>query len=82
MGQHPEARADLLRAVALLPCQPAEGLELVGRVHGLAGDVLVEADLMGVVQGIDDHLDRMGPLDGLALHQHPQGLPPPLPDGH
>ncbi|MNV53975.1 hypothetical protein D3C71_1461440 [compost metagenome] len=81
MGRHPETRPYLLRAVALLVRQLAEGLELVGGVHGLAGDVLVEADLMGIVQDVHDHLDRMGLLDRLALHQHPQGLTTPLPDG-
>ncbi|MNT36554.1 hypothetical protein D3C72_1726480 [compost metagenome] len=36
---------------------------------------------MGVVQGIDRHLHRMGPLDRLALGEQPQRRPPPLADG-
>ncbi|MNS85375.1 hypothetical protein D3C72_1192390 [compost metagenome] len=82
MGRHPETRADLLRAICPLLRQLAESLELIGGMHGLAGDVLVETDLMGVVQSVHHHLDQMGRLDRLALHQHPQRLTTPLPDGH
>ena len=78
---HPEAGADLLGTIAPLVREPLEGLELIGRVHGLAGDVLVQTDLVSVIFRIDRHLDRMGPLDRLALDQQPQGLAPPLPDG-
>ena len=80
MGRHPEPGADLFGAVALLHGEPLEGFELIGRMHGLAGHVLVEADLVGVVLGVHDHPHRMGPLDRLALGQQPQALTPPLAD--
>jgi len=81
LRRHPEPGADLLGAVALLLGQPPEGLELIGGVHGLAGDVLVEADLMGVIVCVHDHADRVGPLDRLPLGEQPQGLTTPLADG-
>lgn len=55
--------------------------ELRARLHGLAGDVLVQTDFMSVVLSIDRHPDQMVPLDRLALDQHPQGLAPSFPDG-
>ncbi len=80
LGGDPEPRPDLLGAVALLLGEAFEGLELVGGMHGLAGDVFIEADLMGVIVGVHDDPDRMGPLDRLALDQHAQRLPPPFAD--
>lgn len=82
MGRHPEPGADLLGAVALLNGEPLEGLELVGGMHGLAGHVLIEADLVGVVLGVHDDPNRMGPLDRLALGQQPKSLTTPLADRH
>jgi hypothetical protein len=69
LSRNPEPGADLFRSVALLHGEPLEGLELVGGMHGLAGDVLVEADLVGVILRVHDDPHRMGPFDRLALGQ-------------
>lgn len=41
---------------------------LVGRMHRLARDVLVQADFMRIVDLVDDAADRLGLLDLLAFH--------------
>ena len=61
--------------------QLLERLALVGGVHVLARDVLIEADFVRIVRGIDDAADRLGLLDLLALHPEKLGKPPALTDG-
>ncbi|MGY3533859.1 hypothetical protein ACVISU_006627 [Bradyrhizobium sp. USDA 4452] len=54
MRGHAEASRDLLRTEPALVRELSERLELVGRMHALPGDVLVQADLVRIVRGIDD----------------------------
>lgn len=76
-----EAGPDLLGAPALGLGQVAEGLELVGRMHGEAGDVFVETDLEGVVGGVEQAANGLGLRQPLALGQNAQGQPPSFADG-
>src|SRR5229473_3150296 len=81
MRRYAEASGDFLRAKAAFLRELLEGLELVGGIHVLAGDVLIEADFVRIVRGIDDAADRLGLLDLLALHPEKLGKPPALTDG-
>ncbi len=79
--RHAEPGGDLLGAPTLLVAQGLEGLELVRRVHVVAGDVLVQGDFEGIVGGVDDAADRLVLPDGPALGQQGQGKAAPLADG-
>ncbi len=81
MRRHAEPGGDFLRAETAFVRQLLEGLELIGGMHVLARDVLIEADFVGVVGGIDDAADRLGLLDLLALDAQQLRQPPALPDG-
>ena len=62
--------------------QVVKGLKLVGRMHGGAGDVFVETDLLRVALGVDQTRDHVALGDLLSLRQQPQRQPTSLPDGH
>ena len=82
MRRHTEAGSDLLRTEAPLFRQLLKGLELVGGMHVFPGDILVQADFVRIVRGVDDTADRLGLLDFLPLHPQKLGKPPALTDGH
>ena len=75
MRRHAEAGGDLLRSPPAIFRKLAERLELVGRMHRLAGDVLVKADLVRVIRRVDDAAHRLGLPDLLALHAEKLGKP-------
>ena len=51
-------------------------------MHVFPGDILVQADFVRVVRGVDDTADRLCLLDLLPLHPQQLGKPPALADGH
>ena len=75
--RHAEARRHVLDALALVD-QRLEGLELVGRVHGLAPAVLGEADLQRPLgrHQLAQHLVLLRQAPALLQQQH--RAPPPL----
>ena len=77
MRRHPETGGDLFRAKAALFRELLERLELVGGMLVFQGDVLVKAEFVRVVRGVDDATDRLGLLDLPPLH--PQKLRKCLP---
>ena len=80
-GADAEPRGDFLGAPALALVKVAEGFELVGGMHGRAGDVFVQADLPGVQLGFNHAGDGAGLADDLAQRQQLHRLPAPLADG-
>src|SRR3979490_1372402 len=54
---------DFLRADTALFRQLLEGLELISGMHVLARNVLIEADFVGIIGGVDDAADRFGLFD-------------------
>jgi hypothetical protein len=79
MRGHPETRGDLLRTKATLLRKLPERLELVGRMHVFPGDILVQADFVRVIRGVDDAADRLGLRDLLPLDPQQLGKPPASP---
>jgi hypothetical protein len=80
-GRDTKPRGDILGGHAFLMVQLGKRLELVGRVHRRPDDVFGEADLMGIVVGIENAAHRLGLFDLLALGAKQMREPPPLPDG-
>jgi len=81
MGRHAEPRGDFLRAETPFFGELLERLELVGGMHVLARDILVQADFVGVVRRVDDAADRFGLLDLLALDPQKLRQPAAFADG-
>ena len=77
-----EPRPDLLGAPPLGVRQLAEGLELVGGMHGETGDVFVETDLEGVIVGVEQAADGLGLGQTFAFGQEPQGQPTAFANGN
>src|SRR5882757_7958957 len=81
MWCHAEPGGDFYRAEPAFVGELFERLELVGRMHVLARDVLIEADLVGIVRGVDDAADRFGLLYLLALDTEKLRQPAAFADG-
>src|SRR5258705_152298 len=81
MGRHAESGSDLLRAETAFFGELLERLELVSGMHVLARDVLIEADFVGIVRGVDDAADRIGLFDLLALDTEKLRKPAAFADG-
>ncbi|MNL24522.1 hypothetical protein D3C87_1459570 [compost metagenome] len=82
MSRNPEPGGNLFRVPSAIVRKLAEPLELIGGVHGFAGDVLVKADFRRVVLGIQNAADGFGLLDLLALNPQQLRQPPAFADGH
>ncbi|WP_348649503.1 hypothetical protein [Phenylobacterium sp. NIBR 498073] len=78
VARHPSAG----RLVGLDADKDGAPVKLVGRMHGGAGDVFVETDLLRVALGVDQTGDHAALGDLLSLRQQPQRQPASLPDRH
>jgi hypothetical protein len=67
MRLHAEPGGDLLCTEPAFLRQFPERLELVGGMYVFPSDVLVEADFVRIVRGVDDASDRLGLLDFLTV---------------
>ena len=82
LRRHAKPGRDLFRAKTAFVRELLERLELVGGMQVSPGDVLVEADFVGVVRGIDDAADRLRLPDLLPLDAQKLRQPPALTDRH
>ena len=81
MRRDAEPGGDFFGAETAFFRQLFEGLELISRMHVLAADVFIEADLVPIVGGVDDAADRFGLFDLVALHPQKLRQPSAFADG-
>ncbi|MNL06303.1 hypothetical protein D3C87_1269360 [compost metagenome] len=79
---HAEAGRNVRSTPSAIVRKLVERLELIGGVHVRPRHVLVKADFLRVVRGIQNATDCFGLFDFLALHAQKLRLPAAFSDGH